>query len=323
MATVIVTAARLAMGTVIVTAMVTVMATAARPATAWLMVTAARPAMATMMVAGPGRATAAAPGPAAIMPDRRRRASPDRIAAKARSRYLADRLGRALRESRRALGASQAAAAERAGVSQSFWSVLERGGAGTASLETLTACAAAVGAQLAMFAEARPGSELPRDIEHLHRQELVLRIARAGGWRATPEHPIDLEAWRSRSIDVFLERDRDGTRETVVVEIEDFLADVGSTFRGLADKVMGVRRTAGSDPGRVAGLLIVRRTNRNRAIVAELGEIFATRFPAPSRGWLAALTTTSKPMPLVDGWLWSATDASRLAIPRPVGRSAR
>lgn len=249
------------------------------------------------------------------MPDRRRRSSADRVASKARSRYLAERFGRALRESRRALGATQAAAAERAGVSQPFWSVLERGGAGTASLETLTACAAAVGTQLAMFAEARPGSELPRDIEHLRRQELVLRIARPGGWRATPEQAIDPEAWRSRSIDVLLERDREGVREQVVIEIEDFLADVGSTYRNLADKVTAVRRAAGPDQERVAGLLIVRRTNRNRATVAELDEMFTARFPAAPRSWLAALTSTDEPMPTADGWLWSATDASRLMVP--------
>ena len=113
-----------------------------------------------------------------------RRAGTARITGRRRSSYLAQRIGIGLRESRIAVRLTQAQASDRAGVSQPFWSRLERGGAGTASIETLAACAAAVGAQLAAFLEAVPGADLPRDMEHLRRQQLVIAIARGGGWIA-------------------------------------------------------------------------------------------------------------------------------------------
>jgi transcriptional regulator with XRE-family HTH domain len=89
------------------------------------------------------------------VPDRhRRRAGPARLAGRKRSGYLAQRIGIGLKESRTAIRLPQAEAADRAGVSQGFWSLLERGGAAIASLETLAACAAAVDTQLAAFVEA-------------------------------------------------------------------------------------------------------------------------------------------------------------------------
>jgi transcriptional regulator with XRE-family HTH domain len=96
--------------------------------------------------------------------------------------------------------------AERAGISQSFYSRIELGRGSRASLETLAACALACDSQLAAFIEALPGASLPRDIEHVRRQQAVISLAAAGGWRAMPERPIDPESPRSRSVDVLLER---------------------------------------------------------------------------------------------------------------------
>jgi len=257
------------------------------------------------------------------MPDRSRRATADRIAARQRARFLAGRYGRALRESRLALRLSQAAAADRAGVSQSFWSALERGNGTVASLETLAACAAAVGGQLAAYVEARPGAELPRDIEHLRRQELVVRLARQGGWRARPERPID-PAWsRSRSIDLLLERTIAARREVAVIEIEDWLADVGAVMRGLEDKVAAIRRETRAD--QVAGLLLLRATLRNRKVTAELAGLLETRFPGAGSAWLRALIYATHPMPTGDGWLWTSVSGDRVIAPRlsPAGRSPR
>ena len=115
------------------------------------------------------------------MADRhRRRAGSVRIAGRRRSDYLAQRIGIGLRESRISIRLTQAQAADRAGVSQGYWSVLERGGGGVASLETLAACAAAVDTQLAAFLEAVPGADLARDMEHLRRQQLLVALARSG-----------------------------------------------------------------------------------------------------------------------------------------------
>ena len=208
---------------------------------------------------------------------------------------------------------TQAQAADRAGISQGYWSFLERGGGGVASLETLASCATAVDAQLAAFVEAAPGADLPRDIEHLRRQQLVVALAREGGWIARPERPIDPLARRSRSIDVELERA--ARREVAVIEVVDLLTDGGDAMRGLADKVAAVRREVG--PGwTVAGLLVLRSTTRNRSTVRELRDLLAARFPARSNAWLTCLSDPTRPMPAGDGLAWSTVNVDRLYAAR-------
>lgn len=253
------------------------------------------------------------------MPNRaRRRAGIARIGGRRRANYLANRLGIGLRESRLACGLKQADAGSRAGVSQAFWSVVERGRGSSASLETLSAMAAAVDTQLAAFLEATPGADLPRDIEHLRRQQLVISTAKRGGWTARPERPIDPSVRRSRSIDVELERL--ARREMAVVEIEDLLADGGDAMRRLADKVAAVRREAPA--ATVHGLLILRATTRNRALVRQLRDLFETRFPASSDAWLLALRDPQHGMPTSDGFAWSSVDGNRLFAAR-IGSATR
>ena len=117
--------------------------------------------------------------------------------------------------------------------------------------------------QLAAFFEAMPGADLPRDIEHLRRQNLVVATAQAGGWTAIPEATLDEGRW-SRSIDVLLSRA--ARREAAVVEVWDLLLDGGEAMRGLEAKVQALR--AQLDPAwRVQGLLLVRGTHRNRKLV--------------------------------------------------------
>jgi transcriptional regulator with XRE-family HTH domain len=258
------------------------------------------------------------------MPDRtRRRAGAARLEGRRRAGTLGQRIGVGLRESRIALRLTQQQAADRAGISQASWSRIERGIAGAASLETLASCAAAVDAQLAAFLEARPGADLPRVVEHLRRQELVIEIARPGGWTAAPELAIDPRAIRSRSIDVRLVRY--GGSEHAVVEIVDFLDDAGAALRNLADKVSAVTRSA-DDGCRVRGLLVLRRTMRNQATVASFPAVFATRFTGSSRQWLRALQDPTVAMPDGDGLVWSSVRGDRLISatmplrPPPPGR---
>lgn len=259
----------------------------------------------------------------------RRRADPSTIAGRARSRAVAGRLGVALREARRTTGRTQAQVAIRAGVSQQLISRLELGWGQDASLETWACVAAAVGEQLVGFLELAPGATPPRDIEHLRRQSALIGIAAAGGWTAHPELAIDPEAIRSRSIDIALIR-RAG-REAVVVEVWDWFDDVGASLRGLDAKI-GVltsrlrgepgnvaERDGGGDAWRIRGLFVVRDTRRNRAILAELRPLFASRFTGPSAGWLRALETAAA-MPDGHGLLWSdrhgRLTASRLGVTR-------
>jgi transcriptional regulator with XRE-family HTH domain len=213
-----------------------------------------------------------------------------------------------LRESRAALRLTQAVAADRAGISQQHWSAVERGLGAATSLETLAACAAAVDTELAAFIQARPGADLPRDIVHLRGQAAIIREAEPGGWRAAVEVPIDPDARRSRSIDVVLERA--ARREIAVIELVDLVADAGQDMRGLSDKVAAVRRAHPEQ--RVAGVLAIRATRRNRALIGELAPLIAARFPARAAAWLRALRDPTAPMPQDDGLLWAHVDGAGL-----------
>ncbi len=199
-----------------------------------------------------------------------------------------------------------------AGIAQPYYSRIERGLELGAALGTLCACAAALNVQFAGFIEAMPGASLPRDIEHLRRQNLVLAVSAAGGWSGIPEASVDPGRW-SRSIDVLLQRV--ARREAAVVEIWDLLLDGGEAMRGLESKVHALRERLG--PGwSVQGLLVVRGTHRNRALVGELRELFAARYPASSAGWLRALTDPATPMPAAGGFAWTSVDGGRLVAAR-------
>jgi hypothetical protein len=201
-------------------------------------------------------------------------------------------------------------------VSQPEISRLEVGKGSTASIETWCSVAAASGSQLAAFLEDVPAATRPRDYEHLRRQQLMVEFAVRGGWHATVEHGLDPARERPRSIDVRLDRDR--TRETAVVEIWDWFDDVGAAWRGLDAKVEAVRRDhaarelLGSKRWRVSGLIVVRATSRNRALVREFAALFRARFPASGRQWLGAVRSRSVPMPGAAGLIWTDVRGTRL-----------
>ncbi len=259
----------------------------------------------------------------------RRRASPTTKVGRLRARSVAERLGTALREARRGTGLTQAEVADRAGVSQGSVSLLERGRGELTSIETWACVGAAVGVQLVGFLELAPGATPPRDIEHLRRQSALIEIATAGGWTALPEFSIDPGAIRSRSIDVALVRR--ARREAVVVEIWNWFDDVGASLRGLDAKVTllaarlrdesagGAEPHGRSDGWLVRGLFLVRDTQRNRALVAELRPLFASRFTGSSTAWLRALSAAAT-LPDGHGLLWS--DRSGRLVASRLGRAA-
>jgi hypothetical protein len=180
------------------------------------------------------------------------------------------------------------------------------------SIETLAACCEAVGHRLAAFLELAPGATPPRDMEHLRRQQLVIDIAAGGSWRGMPEAAVPGDGPHPRSIDVLLRRPV--RHEIAVVEIVDLLADVGDAVRNLEAKVAAIAVT---EPGsRVSGLLLVRRTARNRQVVAELRSVFAARYPASSAAWLQALADPAAPMPDARGFAWTSVAGDRLIAAR-------
>lgn len=251
---------------------------------------------------------------------RARRAGSQVRAGRARAATVAARLGTGLGDARRAAGLTQAQVADRAGISQSLISHLERGRGTTASIETWSCVAAAVGEQYVGFLERAPGAGQPRDLEHLRRQSALVELARAGGWTALPELAIDPGNARSRSIDVALVRRVRG--EAVATEIWDWFDDVGAGLRGLdAKTAMLATRLAAEPPPptgtwRVRGLYVVRDTRRNRALVGELRPLFAARFPGSSVAWLAALGDPGHPVPEADGLLWSDSGGTALRASR-------
>jgi len=235
------------------------------------------------------------------------------MAGRARAASVGRRLGISLREGRHAAGLLQREVAARAGVSQPEISRLEGGHGSDTGLDTWAACGAAVGLKLAAFFEASPGADVPRDIEHLRRQNLVIATAAAGGWRAEPEAALPDDGPRPRSIDVLLTRP--ARREAAVVEVWDLLLDGGGAMRGLEAKVIRIRERLGRD-WHVQGLLLVRGTQRNRKLIGELGALFAARYPASSHAWLAALRDGDRPLPGAAGLAWTNVKGDRVAPAR-------
>jgi hypothetical protein len=198
---------------------------------------------------------------------------------------------------------------------------IERG-VGSATLEVWMAAAAGVGRRLAVYLEATSGAELPRDIEHLRRQRLVIETARRGGWLPGFEVPTEPFAVRSPSVDVVLTRPP--AKETVLVEVWDWLADVGEAVRSSDAKLVAVRRRmggAGDGTGEplVEQLWVLRGARRNRELVREFGAIFETRFPGSSARWLRALTELGTRPPAGPGLLWTDVRGRTMIARRRVG----
>lgn len=232
---------------------------------------------------------------------------------RARAEAVARRLGVGLREARQAAGLTQAAVGARAGVSQPEVSRLESGRGWDAGIATWAACAAACGFELAAFLQRASGATLPRDIEHLRRQNLVVRIATPGGWDPLPEALLPDGTLHPRSIDVHLARSR--RREVALIEVWDLIVDGGAAMRGLEFKVHAVRERLG--PGwNVQGLLLVRGTRRNRSLVRDLAPLFAARYPASSDAWLRALRDPTAPLPRAGGLAWTDVAGERLLAAR-------
>lgn len=232
------------------------------------------------------------------------------VKADHRADVLAAFLGRSLKDRRLGLEMTQAAASGVAGVSQSCWSLLEGGHAAKVSLRVWERAGDAVGADLRAYLERASAASQPRDVVHLRHQELVARIAADGGWDVDPEW----HAGAAGVADLVLRR----TSEAALVEAWNWFADVGDAFRSWDRKL---ERLASAGDRTTSGFWVVRATRRNRDLVATHRTIFGSRFPGSADGWLAALTTRSKPMPRQPAILWASVRGDRVFASR--GVSAR
>jgi len=240
-----------------------------------------------------------------------KRASEIAVEARRRNMEQLAVLGGLVRGSRIRRRWTQKEVAHRAGISRSSVSALERGFGGGQSLDTWQRVSIAVGTPLIATLQRDPMEDTV-DAGHLAMQELVLRLGRGAGYARSFELVTKpAEPWRST--DVGLRDDR--RRVLVLGECWNSVGDVGAGVRSTTRKVAEAEQYAvamwGDRPHRVASVWIVRATKRNRELVARYPEVFATRFPGSSRGWVAAPTTGGDP-PAEPGLVRADGGATRL-----------
>ncbi|MFN8520546.1 MAG: hypothetical protein U0667_14410 [Chloroflexota bacterium] len=202
----------------------------------------------------------------------------------------------------------------------------EKGEGDDFTLRTWARLAAAVGVELHAYLKHASAADRPRDAVHLRVQELLLQTSAPGGWHGTAELAIDDAARGSRSLDVALERATLAVPEVAVLEVVDWLDDVGAGLRdwtrrlARVDQLATARLTRETD-GRtvvphVSGCWVLRATERNRGLVRDHSMVFRSRFPGPGATWLRALCGPA-PMPPDPALLWVSVDGTRLWPARP------
>ena len=214
------------------------------------------------------------------------------------SRAIAGNLARELRATRRRRRVTQRELGAKVGLSQAQISALEAGAGGRTSLETWVAIGIALGRPIAI-GFTRDAVQPLTDAGHLDAQELVARLARAAGWRASFEAPDDPRA-PSGSTDLRL--DRPGA--IALVEIWNRLDDLGAAARS-SDRKLG-RAPAGT-----RSLWLLADTAANHAIVRRYPTVLRTRFPGSSRAWVRALAVGAEAPPL-PGLAWIDLRAGRV-----------
>jgi transcriptional regulator with XRE-family HTH domain len=231
------------------------------------------------------------------------------VEAARRNREQLARLGGEVRRSRERRNWTQTQLADRAGISRHIVGRIERA-VTNLDVDVLQR----IGIALERGLEVRFGRDSldhPADAAHLAMQELVLRVGRACGYHGTFELPTrPAEPWRS--VDVGLASPQ--RRILILNECWNTFGDVGASARSSARKLTELENLAiarwGTD-ARVGLVWVVRATARNRALVARCPEIFASRFPGSSRGWIAALSTGAS-LPPEPGLEWCDVAATRL-----------
>lgn len=220
------------------------------------------------------------------------------------------RLGAEIQALRERRGWTRIELAQRAGLGRMVVSRIERGIANP-DLEGLQRLAVALDRPLTVDFGGRDPQASVNDAGHLGIQELILRLGAAVGAAGTFELPTrPAEPWRSADIGLLFDRER----RLVHAECWNTIGDVGAAARATNRKRAELHDLAIARWGaaaRVDQVWVVRATARNRALVARYPAVFAARFPASSRRWVAALTTGVAP-PDAPGLVWCDVGATRL-----------
>jgi transcriptional regulator with XRE-family HTH domain len=232
------------------------------------------------------------------------------VEAERRNREQQARIGADIQAMRERRGWTRLELATRAGLGRMVESRIERGVANP-DLDALQRIAIALGRPFIVSFGGRDPAELTADAGHLAIQELVLRVGRVAGFTGSFELPTRAaEPWRS--VDVGLASE--ARRRLILTECWNTIGDVGAAARSSARKLSDLDALATArwgDAFDVGLVWVVRASARNRALVARYPEIFASRFPGSSRGWVAALTSGSVP-PAEPGLVWCDIGATRL-----------
>lgn len=228
-----------------------------------------------------------------------------------RNRAQLAMIGAEVRASRLRRHLTQRRLGERATVSQTTISRLERGHGGGITLDAWQRVFTALGRRLIVDA-ARDPVEEPRDAGHLAIQELIIRLGRQAGYvgsfelASRPSDPI-------RSTDVGLRDDR--RRLLLLIECWNTIGDIGaaarSTSRKLAEAESYAIAVGGDRPHRVGSCWVVRATERNQLLLGRYPEVFAARFAGSSLGWVRSFTEGTEP-PSEPGLVWADIHATRL-----------
>lgn len=200
------------------------------------------------------------------------------------------RFGLAIRALRRRRGWTQAELGERADLSGSAISRVERGSADRLSLRALRKITDALGARLVLRVQWQ-GEELDRilDADHARLVEWVVRRLAACGWKALPEVTYRSGSERG-SIDVF------GWHPTLnqllVVEVKSVVPDVQATLAGVDRKARlapVIARERGWSVGAVSRILVLPEDRTARRRLAQFSGTFERALPARTveiRRWL-------------------------------------
>jgi transcriptional regulator with XRE-family HTH domain len=241
---------------------------------------------------------------------RRRRTNLEAEAARQLQSSLV-REGAKIRRARKRRGWTQAQLGRKVGLAQSTISQMERGEGGTLALETWQRVALVLGLPLSIEL-GRDAHEEPADAGHLGIQELVLRLGRESGYLRTfelPTRPAD----PARSTDVGLTDD--SQRRLTLIECVNTFGNIGAAARSSDRKRAEAEALAISigrgQPYTVHACWVVKASRRNREIVGRYPELFESRFPGSSRGWVGALARGSAP-PDGLGLVWCTVSATRI-----------
>lgn len=214
-----------------------------------------------------------------------RRPSVDRETQR-RLRKLRRSIGEDIERIRTDAAATIAQVSVAAGIDRSFAGRIEAGVANP-SLETLTAIAVAVGADLSVRFYPGTGPSLTDRHQSRMLEAILRRLATV--WRPHLEVPVSRPA--RGVIDAVFERS--GERLLVASEAESTLTRLEQQIRRAADKAGSIGSSNLIRPGpewTVSRLLILRSTATNRDLARMFEASLRAAYPASSRGAVASLT---------------------------------